>query len=179
MILKKESERAKNLSETAGGSLIATLPALAAKIVLANCTHPSNGVNCIESQNRTDRRSLGKMVQWSVCVCVCVCVCVVLFNIHDISNYLPRSFFFSCRKQAFVRNLAMITAPQTKTGSQVKLVKNLPANTGDSRDADSIPGSGRSSGEGNGNPPLCSCLRNPMDRGAWWATGHGVAKSLT
>ena len=66
MILKKESERAKNLSETAGGSLIATLLALAAKIVLADCTHPSNGVNCIESQNRTDWRFLGKMVQWSV-----------------------------------------------------------------------------------------------------------------
>ena len=82
MILKKESERAKNLSETAGGSLIATLPALAAKIVLANCTHPSNGVNCIESQNRTDRRSLGKMVQWSVCVCVCVCVCVWSSSIY-------------------------------------------------------------------------------------------------
>ena len=43
----------------------------------------------------------------------------------------------------------------------------------------SIPGSGRSPGEGNGNPPHCSCLENPMDRGAWWATVHGVAKSWT
>ena len=42
-----------------------------------------------------------------------------------------------------------------------------------------IPGSGRSSGEGNGNPQQCSCLENPMDRGAWQATVHGVAKSLT
>ena len=42
-----------------------------------------------------------------------------------------------------------------------------------------IPGSGRSSGEGNGNPLQCSCLGNPMDRGAWWATAHGVAKSRT
>ena len=73
----------------------------------------------------------------------------------------------------------MITAPQTKTGSQVGLVKNLPANAGDSRDGDSIPGSGRSSEEGNGNPFQYSCLRNPMDRGAWRATVHGVAKSLT
>ena len=40
-----------------------------------------------------------------------------------------------------------------------------------------IPGSGRSSGEGNGNPLQYSCLENPMDRGAWWTTVHGVAES--
>ena len=44
-------------------------------------------------------------------------------------------------------------------------------------DLGSIPGSGRSPGEGNGNPLQYSCLENPMDRGAWWATDHGVAKS--
>ena len=43
----------------------------------------------------------------------------------------------------------------------------------------SIPGSGRSPGEGNGNPLQYSCLENPMDRGAWWATVHGVTKSQT
>ena len=42
-----------------------------------------------------------------------------------------------------------------------------------------IPGSGRSSGEGNGNPLQYSCLENPMNREAWWATVHGVAKSRT
>ena len=42
-----------------------------------------------------------------------------------------------------------------------------------------IPGSGRSPGEGNGNPLQYSCLENPMDGGAWWATVHGVAKSWT
>ena len=42
-----------------------------------------------------------------------------------------------------------------------------------------IPGSGRSPGEGNGNPLQYSCLENPMDRGAWWAAVHGVAKSWT
>ena len=42
-----------------------------------------------------------------------------------------------------------------------------------------IPGLGRSPGEGNGNPLQYSCLENPMDRGAWWATVHGVAKSRT
>ena len=58
------------------------------------------------------------------------------------------------------------------------MVKNLPANTGDARDRDWIPGSGRSSGEGNGNPLQYSCLGNPMDRGAWGATVQGVAKEL-
>ena len=43
----------------------------------------------------------------------------------------------------------------------------------------SVPGSGRSPGEGNGTPLLYSCLENPMDGGAWWATVHGVAKSQT
>ena len=47
------------------------------------------------------------------------------------------------------------------------------------RDMGSIPGSGRSPGEGNGNPLQYSCLENHMDRGAWWATVHGVAKSQT
>ena len=55
------------------------------------------------------------------------------------------------------------------------MVKNPPANTGDTC---SIPGSGRSPGEGNDNPLQYSCLGNPMDRGAWWATVHGVAKGL-
>ena len=46
-------------------------------------------------------------------------------------------------------------------------------------DSGSIPGSGRDPGEGNGNSLQYSCLQNPMDRGAWWATVHGVAKSQT
>ena len=46
-------------------------------------------------------------------------------------------------------------------------------------DVDLIPGSGRSPGEGNGNPPQYSCLENPMDGGPWWATVHGVEKSQT
>ena len=64
--------------------------------------------------------------------------------------------------------------------SQVALVvKNLPDNAGDKRDAGSIPGLGRSSEEGNGNPLQYSCLKNPIDRGAWWATIHRVTKSWT
>ena len=58
-------------------------------------------------------------------------------------------------------------------------VKNLPASVGDMRDGCSILWSERSSGEGHGNPIKYSCLENPMDRGAWWATAHKVAKSWT
>ena len=53
-------------------------------------------------------------------------------------------------------------------------VKNPPANSGDVRDTGSIPGSGRSPGEGNGNPLQYSCLGKCVDRGAWWVTVHGV-----
>jgi len=53
------------------------------------------------------------------------------------------------------------------------VVKNPPANA---RDMGLIPELGRSPGEGNGNPLQDSCLGNPMDRGAWWATVHGVTK---
>ena len=57
-----------------------------------------------------------------------------------------------------------------------QMVKHPPASAGD---PGSIPGSGRSPGEGNGNPLQYSCLENSMDRGAWQATVHGVAKSRT
>ena len=60
-----------------------------------------------------------------------------------------------------------------------QVVKNSPANTGGIRDIGSIPGSGRSPGGGHGNPLQYSCLENCMDRGARWATVHGVAKSWT
>ena len=50
-----------------------------------------------------------------------------------------------------------------------------PANA---RDEGLIPGSGRSLGKGNGNPLQYSCLENPMDKGAWWATDHGISKEL-
>ena len=56
------------------------------------------------------------------------------------------------------------------------VVKNLPASAADTRDLGSTPGLGRSPGEGNGNPLHRSCLENPMGRGAWGATVHGVAR---
>ena len=58
------------------------------------------------------------------------------------------------------------------------VVKNLPANAGDTRDA-LIPGSEGSPGVGNDNPLQYSCLGNPMDRGAWGVTVHGAVKSRT
>ena len=58
-------------------------------------------------------------------------------------------------------------------------VKSLPANAGDTRDVGSIPELGRSSGGRNDNPLQHSRLGDPMDKGAWWATVHGVAKNQT
>ena len=62
------------------------------------------------------------------------------------------------------------------TSQVVSVVKNLPANAGDTRETGSIPGSERSPGVGNGNLLQYSCLKIYKDRGAWWATVHGVAK---
>ena len=59
------------------------------------------------------------------------------------------------------------------------VVKNTSANAGDIRDASLIPGWERSPGGGNGYPLQDSCLGNPMNRGAWWATVHGVTESDT
>ena len=59
------------------------------------------------------------------------------------------------------------------------VVKNPPANAGDTRDAGSVSGSGRSPAGGHGNQLQYSCLENPMDRGAWWYTVHGAVKRYT
>ena len=59
------------------------------------------------------------------------------------------------------------------------VLKNLPANAGDTGDLGSIPGSGRSPGVGNGNPLQYSCLGHSKSRGAWWTTVRGVTKSQT
>ena len=64
----------------------------------------------------------------------------------------------------------------TQASLMAQQVKNLPTNAGDTRDAGLIPGSG-TSGEGNGNPLQYSCLKNPMDSGAWWATIQRVTEN--
>ena len=82
----------------------------------------------------------------------------------------------------FLLYLGVITLDHItyRLGSQVVLaVKNPPANAGDIRDAGSISGLGRSPGGGHGNPLQYPYLENPMDRGAWWATVHGVTESDT
>ena len=63
--------------------------------------------------------------------------------------------------------------------SDDSMAKESTCNGGDIADAHSVPGLGRSPGGGNGNPLQYSCLEDPTDRGAWWATVHGVAKSWT
>ena len=74
-------------------------------------------------------------------------------------------------------HLAYLTSVQSASdfpgGSEVKV------SAWNAGDQGSIPGSGRSPGEGNGNPLQYSCLENPMERGAWWAAVHGVTKSQT
>ena len=74
-----------------------------------------------------------------------------------------------------ISRLILIHSP-TRASQVVLVVKNLPANAGDIRDMDSIPGLGRSPREGRGSPFQYSCLENPMDRAASWAKVHGVAK---
>ena len=56
--------------------------------------------------------------------------------------------------------------------------KESACSAGDTGDTSSIPGVGRCSGEGNGNPLQYSCLENPMDRGVWWAIVHGIVRVL-
>ena len=95
--------------------------------------------------------------------------------VEEPALHLPLYTFFSTRPLEISRHLVL--SPRT---SQVALVvKNLPADAraGDIRDAGSVPAWGRPPGEGSGNPLRYSCLGNPMDRGAWWATVHGVAQS--
>ena len=67
----------------------------------------------------------------------------------------------------------------TINNKMAQMVKNPPANAGDTRDVSPIPGLGRSPGGGHGNPLQYSCLENSMDRGTWWVTVHGVKNSGT
>ena len=69
--------------------------------------------------------------------------------------------------------------PEPMRDTEASLVAQLVKNACNARDLGSIPGLGRSLGEGNGNPFQYFCLENSMDGGTWWATVHGVAKSQT
>ena len=98
-------------------------------------------------------------------------------DILSFSKKLYNSSFFSW---VYVASWISIWVWCEVGASQVVLmVKNMPANVGDIGDSSSIPGLGRSPGGGHDNALQCSCLENPMDRGAWWATVHGVPMSQT
>ena len=79
--------------------------------------------------------------------------------------------FHFCNMSKFQGSNGCLWAFQVALG-----VKNQPVNAKDLRDMGSIPGLGRFSGEGNGNPLQYSCLKNPMDRRVWWATVHGLQR---
>ena len=89
-------------------------------------------------------------------------ITISLANVHHYSQY-NFSFWWDLLRSLF-------------DGS---VVKNPPVNAGDARDAGSISGSGKSPKKGNGNPLQYSCLKNSMERGAWWATVHAISKSQT
>ena len=86
-----------------------------------------------------------------------------------------------CLKEisAHLRLLQLGKLRHGRVSQVVLVIENLPANAGDVGDTVLIPGLERSLGGGNGNLLQYSCLRNPMDRGTWWATVHRVAKSQT
>ena len=119
-----------------------------------------------------------------------------IFWIHHMVSYITQGLFSNklvSKQKGFGEILMLVsnfivlifyvewieTCPVAWGAFQVAVViKNLPASAGDIREAGSIPGSGRSPGEGSGNPLQYSCLENPMDRRTWWATVHGAAKSM-
>ena len=92
---------------------------------------------------------------------------ILIDNQDGVITHLELFFFFKPRANDY-------------TTKQLILLKDMfKASACYVGDLGSIPGLGRSPGEGNGNPLQYSCLENPMDRGAWWATVHGVTKSQT
>ena len=83
------------------------------------------------------------------------------------------------RTEFYSKCLSQSSRIMTKASQVTLVVNNSPANAGDIRDTNLIPGLGRSPGGRHGHPLQYSCLENPMDRGAWRATVHGVTKSQT
>ena len=81
--------------------------------------------------------------------------------------------------KALTQSLEPLKRKDTNALGALMVVQNLPTNSGDIRDAGSIPGLRRSPGGGHGNPLQYSCLENPMDRGVWGATVHRATQSDT
>ena len=97
------------------------------------------------------------------------CVAWILSTAHNLESLL------TTQKTYVSLRLTKLYATLTLGFPVGSAVRNLPASTGD---PGSISGSGRSPGGGNNNPLQCFCPKNPMDRGAWWATIHGATKKL-
>ena len=102
--------------------------------------------------------------------------CVLVYQIClNTSNIFEIILKFSEENLEYTIDVYIYTHLDFQGGS---VVKNLPDSAGGSGDLGSIPGLGRSPGVGKGNPLLYSCLKNPIDIRAWWATVHGVTKGL-
>ena len=101
-----------------------------------------------------------------------------MWYISSILNLL-RDFFCCCLITKECCILSNASLHLLRAFQVALVVKNLSASAEDLRDSGSTPGLGRSPGGGHGNPLQYFCLEDPMDRGAWWATVHGVAKSQT
>ena len=111
------------------------------------------------------------------------------FDVSIIKNYMPRNVSQKIKRKSKVSKLLTKNSIYKKTEltdtiqntifQVLLMVKNLPANAGDIRDAGSVTGSGRSPGQGQGNPLQYSCQEKPMGRGVWWATIHRVTESQT
>ena len=96
-----------------------------------------------------------------------------------LSSRVPQGTIFHIYLSSFHRPILGIAPAFGLIFCVAQVVKNPPANAEDIRDTGSIPGSGKPPGVGNGIPLQYSCLENPMNRGPWQATVHGVAKSCT
>ena len=114
---------------------------------------------------------------------ICICITESLYctlETNSTVNQLNSPVKFLKRDIQENNQISKKESPQIFMGFPGGFMeKSLPANAGDLRDTGLIPGFGRSPGGDNGNPLHYSCQENPMDREAWWATVHSVAKSWT
>ena len=124
--------------------------------------NPSEPLECHQRNENNNRTFL-----W-LCMCMCVCVCVCVCN-------NSRQHLAHCLACTHSINIYSKKSQDFPGGT---MVKNLPSNAGDARDAGLVPRLGRSTRGGNGNPFQYSCLETSMDRGAWSVSVHGVSKEL-
>ena len=115
-----------------------------------------------------------------VCVCVCVCICVHMYVCVYVYVYIHTSQMCVCICVCVCVCVCVCMyfpgVPRDWTWHHMLALR---ANARGVRDSGSIPGLGRFPGGGNGNPLQYSCWESPIDRGAWWATVHSIAKSWT